>query len=99
MYALTPPRSRRALALTYLSLQAVQTDWTLGRSVDRVAYHIPIIRNQFTRALGPLFGEMHDEIVRAFDDNIPKTKGKCPSRRIGAWLLVQPTHGPRAIVV
>ncbi|TFY68008.1 hypothetical protein EVJ58_g1278 [Rhodofomes roseus] len=62
------------LSLIEASKDAVQTEWTLGPSLDRVAYHIPIIRNQFTRALTPLFGDMHDEIVRAFDDNIPKAK-------------------------
>ena len=40
-----------------------------------MTYHIPVIRGQLTRNLGNLFSDLRDEIVLAFDENIPQTEG------------------------
>jgi len=42
-------------------------------------YHALIIQNELTRNLGVLFPHMRDEIVQAFDQNIPPSSGECSS--------------------
>ncbi|KAF8583781.1 cytochrome P450 [Ramaria rubella] len=49
-------------------------DWTLGSNVVTNGYHIPIIRSQLTRNLGNLFSSIREEMLLAFDDNIPITE-------------------------
>ncbi|KAF8581004.1 cytochrome P450 [Ramaria rubella] len=53
---------------------SLATDWTLGPNVDTNPYHIPIIRSQLTRNLTRLFSSIREEILLAFDDNIPITE-------------------------
>jgi hypothetical protein len=39
-------------------------------------YHVPVIRNQLTKSLGVLFPQIRDEIIQAFDENIPLTSSE-----------------------
>lgn len=52
-------------------LQLTQVHWTMGTSIIRNPYHIPIIRSQLIRNLSALFPEVHDEIISAWDDALP----------------------------
>ncbi|KAI0059480.1 cytochrome P450 [Artomyces pyxidatus] len=51
--------------------QSLQVKYTLGDEVHHDPYHIPIIRSQLTRNLGKLFADVRDELVAAFNDQIP----------------------------
>lgn len=41
--------------------------YTVGREVFHNPYHAAVVRLQLTRNLGPLYSEMRDEVVTAFD--------------------------------
>lgn len=55
--------------------QNLASDYTLGRNITKDGYHIEIVRGMLTRNLGKLLGDVRDEIVLAFDENIPVTDG------------------------
>ncbi|KZT08258.1 cytochrome P450 [Laetiporus sulphureus 93-53] len=52
-------------------VDTLAVDYTLGPNIQRNTYHVPIIRSQLTRNLASLFPDLRDEIVAAFEDEIP----------------------------
>ncbi|KIJ50512.1 hypothetical protein M422DRAFT_245133 [Sphaerobolus stellatus SS14] len=52
--------------------------YLLGPTIMTNRYHIPIVRNQLTRNLDPLFKDLRDEIILAVEDNIPTTEDWMP---------------------
>ena len=61
--------------LPKLRIQSVQMDYTMSRSMHNDPYHVDIIRGTLTKKLDVLFPNLHDEIVKAFKDEIPATEG------------------------
>ncbi|PCH36973.1 cytochrome P450 [Wolfiporia cocos MD-104 SS10] len=59
------------LSFSEAANEFLQIRYTLGENVHNNPYHIPIVRSQLTRNIGALFSEICDEIVAAFDDEIP----------------------------
>ncbi|PRP86150.1 hypothetical protein PROFUN_03137 [Planoprotostelium fungivorum] len=49
------------------------TEYTLGPAIHHNAYHIEIIRNQLTKSLPLVFGDLVDELQCAFKEIIPAT--------------------------
>ncbi|KAK7446303.1 hypothetical protein VKT23_014509 [Stygiomarasmius scandens] len=49
----------------------LQIEYTLGRQQRLHRYHVNVIRNALTRNIQARFEEVRDEIVNAFDDNVP----------------------------
>jgi cytochrome P450 len=54
-------------------VEELALDYTFGPGVHTDPYHVLIVRNEVTKNLGVLFPQIRDEIVRAFDENIPST--------------------------
>ncbi|KZT08277.1 cytochrome P450 [Laetiporus sulphureus 93-53] len=50
---------------------SVQIEYTLGPNVHHNPYHIPLIQSQLTRNIGRVFPEIMDEVVSAFNDEVP----------------------------
>ncbi|KAF5315413.1 hypothetical protein D9619_007343 [Psilocybe cf. subviscida] len=55
---------------------AIQLKYTLGAETMEDPFHIPVVRTPLTRALAARFPEIKDEIIAAFNDNIPPTDTK-----------------------
>ncbi|KAJ8508407.1 hypothetical protein ONZ45_g9315 [Pleurotus djamor] len=53
----------------------MHTQYTFGKDVSHNHYHVDVIRTSLTRNLAGKFPEARDEIIAAFNDNIPKTEG------------------------
>ncbi|EIW87323.1 cytochrome P450 [Coniophora puteana RWD-64-598 SS2] len=49
----------------------LRVEYTLGPRIHHDPFHIPIIRSQLTRSLGVLCTDIRDEIVTAFNDELP----------------------------
>ncbi|KAF9486888.1 cytochrome P450 [Pleurotus eryngii] len=54
----------------------LQIEYILGRDVADNHYHIEVVRSALTRSLVARFGDIRDEIVAAFNDNIPSKPGE-----------------------
>ncbi|KIJ46006.1 hypothetical protein M422DRAFT_59646 [Sphaerobolus stellatus SS14] len=54
------------------SRDALAADYTLGPTIFTNKYHVSILRGKLTRSLGGLFSIMHEEIVEAFNDELPQ---------------------------
>lgn len=54
-------------------------EYTFGLSVQNDPYHISTVRSPLTRNLAAKFDDLKDEIIEAFTDYIPPTKGKSMS--------------------
>lgn len=55
-------------------------DYIFGPEVMEDGYNVTVIRECLTRNLGPLYGDIHDEICNAFDQLIPATED-------GEWFI------------
>ena len=55
--------------------QGLQTEYIVGRDVTDNHYHVEVVRSALTRSLVARFGDIRDEIVAAFNDNIPSKPG------------------------
>lgn len=74
------------LVPTFESLQFVPQ---MGPEVFLDPYHIEVIRTDLTKNIAAAFPELHDEVVTAFNDEMPATK---------EWFGVQPTDVIRRII-
>ena len=54
----------------------VQTRYVVGKEFNRKHYHADVIRGSLTRNISAQFGDVRDEIMAAFGDEIPLTGGK-----------------------
>ncbi|KAF4600637.1 hypothetical protein EYR38_005280 [Pleurotus pulmonarius] len=54
----------------------LQTEYIVGRDVTDNHYHVEVVRSALTRSLVARFGDIRDEIVAAFNDNIPSKPGE-----------------------
>lgn len=59
--------------LTAYVVQALQTEYTLGRAVADNPYHVPIVRAKLTRNIAYVFPEIREELSTAFTELIPAT--------------------------
>ncbi|KAF8574243.1 cytochrome P450 [Ramaria rubella] len=66
----------------------------LGPTIGTNPYHLEIIRTQMARNLGNLFPDLHDEVVNAFEDNIPVTGEwtKIPASRTIQQIVARVTN-------
>ena len=55
-------------------------EWTVGADLMRNPWHIAPIRANLTKNLAPLFPEIREELVGAFNDFIPPTENWVPVR-------------------
>ncbi len=55
--------------------QGLQTEYIVGRDVTDNHYHVEVVRSALTRSLVARFSDIRDEIVAAFNDNIPSKPG------------------------
>ena len=58
-------------------LQTLQTVHTLGKAVADDPWHVPVVRGALTRNIGAKFDDVREEIVAAFEDEMPATTGMC----------------------
>jgi hypothetical protein len=58
-----------------ISLQLFHTTYTLGREMLSQAYQSRVIGGILTRNIKSHFPEIHEEVVLAFADQIPPSKG------------------------
>ena len=54
----------------------VQLRYIVGKEFTRKQYGIDVIRGTLTRNIALQFGDVRDEIMAAFGDEIPLTAGK-----------------------
>ena len=54
----------------------VQLKYIVAKEVTRSQYHVGVIRGTLTRNIAVQFGDVRDEIIAAFGDEIPLTAGK-----------------------
>ena len=57
-----------------LAEQSFLVSPTFGANFVANPYHLQILRSQFTRKLSVLFGSLHEEVVRGFEEVIPAPK-------------------------
>jgi cytochrome P450 len=67
------------LSLHHFLREAFQSRYTIGPAIAQNPFHVTIIRNILTRNLGVRFADIQDEVVVAFDDNIPLQHGEWTS--------------------
>lgn len=74
------PAARRVAPcpLTGARAQNLEIRFTAGPSVADNQYHVPIVRGPLTRNIAFLVADVRDEIVHAFNDEIPLTDGTRP---------------------
>ena len=56
--------------MTSLTVQILQTPYTLGQEVRDNDYHVGVIRFALPRNLAALFPDIRDEIQNSFDDHL-----------------------------
>ena len=59
-----------------MKISAVQLRYIVGKEFIRKQYGIDVIRVTLTRNNAVKFGDVRDEIMAAFGDEIPLTAGK-----------------------
>ncbi|KAK7051554.1 hypothetical protein VNI00_004533 [Paramarasmius palmivorus] len=53
--------------------ETLQTVHTLGKAVADDPWHVPVVRGALTRNIGAKFDDVREEIVAAFEDEMPAT--------------------------
>ncbi|PBK59012.1 cytochrome P450 [Armillaria solidipes] len=66
--------STEQLSFMDASVDLLQMDYTIGRSIGADPYHVDVIRGALTRNIAACFADVQDEIRAAFIDHIPMTE-------------------------
>lgn len=53
-----------------ISPQTLASRWTFGENIEKNMYHAHVVRDQLTRSLSTLFGDIQDEIAQSCKDDI-----------------------------
>ncbi|PBK94111.1 cytochrome P450 [Armillaria gallica] len=66
--------STEQLSFMDASVDLLQMDYTISRSIGTDPYHVEVIRGALTRNIAACFADVQDEIRAAFIDHIPMTE-------------------------